>query len=154
MTDWTGTGTQAGTVTYDSGLSADLSRIRFHIADTTTSSGPRPTGANFTDDVLNALVTVHGTWQRAVAVVLDVLATEWSRYSDITVGPRRESYSQIADSYRKQAAQWRKDNGILPKALVAGVIRVDGYSDDITSDDVDTTSEYARVKIRTWEYPL
>ena len=142
------------TLTYAGDYSTDLDKIRFHIADTTASSGPRPAGANFTDEVLTPLITAQGTWQRAVAVVLDVLATEWSRYADITVGPRRESYSQIADSYRKQAAQWRKDNSILPGALVAGVIRVDGYSDDITSDDVDTTSEYARVKIRTWEYPL
>ena len=142
------------TLTYAGDYSTDLEKTRFHLSDTTTSSGPRPTGANFTDEVLTPLITAQGTWQRAVAVVLDVLATEWSRYSDITVGPRRESYSQIAGNYRKQAAQWRKDYGILPGALVAGVIRVDGYSDDITSDDVDTTSEYARVKIRTWEYPL
>ena len=43
--------------------------------------------------------------------------------------------------------EWAKEHGIMPGIQVAGVIRVDGYSDDIASDDVETGTEYARLKL-------
>lgn len=142
------------TLTYIGDLSTSLDACRFHINDTTASSGPRPASGNYTDAELGAIIDDEGTWQRAVAVLLDHLAVEWSHHADLTVGPRHQSFSQVAEAYAKRAEKWRKDNGIFPGVSVAGVIRKDGYSDDVTTDDVDADSEYARVTIRTWEYPL
>jgi len=141
-------------LTYAGDLSTDLDRVRFHINDTTTGGGPRPASGNFTDAELSAIIDDAGTWQRAVAALLDHLSVEWSQHADITVGPRSQSFSQVADAYAKRAEKWRKDNRIYPGVHVVGVIRKDGYSNDVASDDVDTDGEYAHVTIRTWEYPL
>ena len=142
------------TLTYVGDYSTDLDKVRFHIGDIVASGGPRPADANYTDEVLTPLITAAGSWERAVAMLLDNLAVEWTRHATIRVGPRSQDFSDVARGYRLQAKEWRNDHNILPGVIVAGVIRVDGYSDDVTSDDVDTVSEYARVKIRTWEYPL
>ena len=40
----------------------------------------------------------------------------------------------------------------MPGIQVAGVIRVDGYSDDVTSDDVDTSQEYSKIKLLWTEH--
>lgn len=141
-------------VNYDPTLDTDQDRVRFHLQDTRQDEGPRPQDRNFDDGEISAIITLQSTWQSAVAALLDVLAIEWSRYADTQIGPRGIDYAQIAVAYAKRAKEWRKQYSILPGAHVAGVIRVDGYSDDVASDDVDTASEYARVKIRTWEYPL
>ena len=142
------------TLTYVGDLSTSLDLVRFYLNDTTANSGPRPAEANYSDEELGAIITAEGSWQRAVGVMLDVLATEWSRHADITVGPRHQSFSQVAEAYAKRAAKWRVDNNVYPGIHTAGVIRVDGYSDDVASNDVDAGTEYARIKIRTWEYPL
>jgi len=141
-------------ITYLGTLATDLDRTRFYIGDRVEDSGPRPSDGNFTDAEINGVITVASTWQRAVGQLLDALSVEWSQHADITVGPRRQSFSQIAEAYAKRAEKWRKDHHIYPGINVAGVIRDDGYSDDEPSDDAETVSEYARVKIRTWEYPL
>ena len=144
----------ANTFTYDGTYDSDLEKVRFHIADVTEGGGPRPTDANFYDEVLTPLITAAGTWEAAVGMLLDALAVEWTRYSNIRVGPRYQDYSDVAKGFRAQAKEWRRQYNILPGVQIAGSIRVDGYSDDVASDDVKTTSEYARVEIRTWEYPL
>ena len=141
-------------VTYDDTLDTDRDNVRFTLRDTQQGEGPRPADANFSDNEIDAIVTAAGSWERAVAMLLDNLAIEWTRHATIHVGPRSQDFSDVARGYRLQAKEWRRENNILPGVIVAGVIRVDGYSDDVPSDDVDTVSEYARLKIRTWEYPL
>ena len=142
------------TLTYVGDYSTDLDKVRFHIGDIVASGGPRPADANYTDEVLTPLITAAGSWQRAVAMLLDNLAIEWTRHSNITVGPRRQDFSDVARGYRLQAKEWRADNNILPGVIVAGVIRVDGYSDDVPSDDVDTVSEYATKRIYYLDYAI
>ena len=142
------------TITYLGTLATDLDKCRFYLGDRVENSGPRPSDGNFSDEEIAGVITVAGTWQRAVGQLLDALSVEWSQHADITVGPRRQSFSQVAEAYAKRAEKWRKDQHIYPGISVAGVIRDDGYSDDEPSDEAETVSEYARVKIRTWEYPL
>ena len=142
------------TITYLGTLATDLDKVRFYIGDRVDGSGPRPGDGNFTDTEIGGVITVAGTWQRAVGQLLDALSVEWSQHADISVGPRSQSFAQVAEAYAKRADKWRKDNHIYPGVTVAGVIRDDGYSDDEPSDDADVAGEYARVKIRTWEYPL
>ena len=124
------------TLTYTGNLGTSLDKVRFYISDKVASSGPLPDGGNFTDDELNGLITAEGTWQRAVAGAFEIIAAAWSKYADITVGSRRESLSQIAASYQKQAESWRKQHGTASSTGARAMTRVDGYSDDIASDDV------------------
>lgn len=134
--------------TYSDDLSSDRAKVRFHLQDVTESSGPRPGGGNFSDAEVDGLITLGGSWERAVSSGLDALAVAWAKYADLTEGPHRESLSQIGATYRKQASEWRAIYGIAVPARVAGIIKIDGYSDDVTSDDVNTASEYGLV----WEY--
>jgi len=133
--------------TYSEALDTDRAKVRFHLQDTTENSGPRPGGDNFSDAEIDGLVTIGGSWERAVSSGLDALASAWAKYADLTEGPHRESLSQIGAAYRKQAAGWRDLYGIAVPARVAGIIKMDGYSDDVASDDINTASEYGLV----WE---
>lgn len=141
---------------YNDALSTDRDKVRFYIQDTTQDSGPKPGSANFTDNELDGLLTIEDSWQQAVAAAFEVLAAGWAHYADLTAGPRRQSFGQISKRYEARAKEWRQKYGHTTQVGVAavGIIKKDGYSDDVASDDVDATSEYARVTIRSWEYPL
>ena len=120
------------THTYAGDYSTDLEKTRFHIGDPTEDSGPLPTDANFTDEVLTPLITAAGSWQKAVAKLFDTLAAEWSQYSVIWVGPRKEEFDKVSIAYAERAKKWRADYGIKT-GTTAGtktVTRKDGYSDD------------------------
>lgn len=93
--------------TYSDALTTNRDKVRFYIQDTAEDSGPRPSGGNFTDAEIDGLITVEGSWRRAVSAAFETLAAQWSRYADISAGPHRESLSQIAKSYRQQAQEWR-----------------------------------------------
>lgn len=134
--------------TYDDTLGADRDRVRFCLQDTAIDSGPKPDGGNFSDNELSGLVTLEGEWQRAVAAGFEALAAIWTQYADLSAGPHKESFSQVTEGHRKSAALWRARSGSVTPARVAGIIKVDGYSDDVASDDVSVTSEYGIV----WEY--
>jgi hypothetical protein len=131
------------TFSYAGTMATDLDYIRLHIGDTTASSGPKPgtgTATNFTDEEINGLKTIQGTKERTVAALYGVLAAMWARYVDSKIGPRDEKLSKIADSYAKLAKQWQQDYGTATATANFGfVTRVDGYSDDITNDEVDET---------------
>ncbi len=141
---------------YNDALATDRNKVRFNLQDTTESSGPKPGGANFSDAELDGLLNIEDTWQQAVAAAFEVLEAGWSHYADLTVGPRRESLSQIAARFGRNAEKWREQYGYATRVGVkaVGIIKKDGYSDDVPSDDVDASSEYARVTIKSWEYPL
>lgn len=131
-------------VTYDDTLADDVSKIRFYIQDTVENSGPKQSGGNFNDAEITALLSIEGTVNRTVAALFDTLASEWSQINDVRIGPRDEKLSQIADKFAARADKWRKEHRIMPGVKPAPIIKVDGYSDDITSDDVITGSEFAK----------
>lgn len=126
--------------TYIGDLSSDRDKTRFYLNDTDPGDGPLPGDRNFSDNEIDGLVTMEGTWQRAVAAGFEALASAWAMYVDTQVGPRREQMSQVSEQYEKLAAKWRKTYGPKRPMWVAGIIRVDGYSDDVPSDDVTPTS--------------
>ena len=123
-------------LTYSGTLATDLDKVRFYIGDRVASSGPRPASANFTDAELAGLITTEGGWQKAVAAAFETLAGEWAAYVDTAIGPRRQSFSQTADRYENLAKTWRRRSGSSSRAGSRSVTRVDGYSDDIASDEV------------------
>ena len=125
------------TLTYVGDLSTDLDKIRFHIGDTAASAGPLPSAGNFTDAELNGLLSSAGSVNNAVSAAMAAIASRWSSYANITVGPRKEEYAAIADSWRKQQADWNTQHGVklTSTASVAFVTRIDGFSDDIAADE-------------------
>lgn len=126
------------TFTYLGTLATDLDKVRFYIADRVVGSGPRPGGANFTDEEIGGILTIEGNWQRAIAALFEVLASEWGDEVNITVGPRREELSQTAMHYLKLAATWRTRYGHASSAAGSRfIVKVDGYSDDIAADSVE-----------------
>lgn len=129
--------------TYLGTLATERDKVRFHLGDTASGGGPRPADANFTDEEVDGLITTEGGWERAVAAGFELLAAEWTRYPSFReTNGISLNRSDIAKGYRAQAEQWSAD---FPRAVavhVAGQITKDGYSDDVTSDDVDTTGEY------------
>lgn len=94
------------TFTYVGDLSTDLDKVRFHIQDTVSGSGPKPSDGNFTDEELDGLLDGVDSWTKAVAEAFKALSAAWSGYVDISAGPRRESLSQIAERYAKLAVEW------------------------------------------------
>jgi len=122
--------------TYTDSLSTNRDKVRFHIQDVTEDSGPKPDDANFSDNEINGLVTIEGSWQAAVAACFETLAGLWAREVDITVGPRREAFGQVAKRYGALAKEWRDRYG--PSTGAAGsrhLTRVDGYSSDVSADE-------------------
>jgi len=122
--------------TYLGTLATDRDKVRFYIGDTVENSGPKPAGGSLTDAEVDGLITAEGSWQKAVAAGFEMLAGLWSQYVDTAIGPRRQSYSQTAAGYEKLAKTWRRRSGSQARAGSRAVTRVDGYSDDISADDV------------------
>jgi len=130
-------------LTYTDGGGTDLDRVRDAIVDTVENSGPRPADANYTDATIGDWISQEGTWQRAVAAGFERLAAEWTRYPSFreTQGLSLNR-TDIAKGFRDSAGEWRARFGAAIPVYVAGQITKDGYSDDVTSDDMDTTGEY------------
>lgn len=125
------------TVTYVGDLSTSLDKVRFEIGDRVSGTGPRPDGTNFTDAELNALVTLDGSWQAAAAHALEVLANEWAAAAgSVGMADYREDYTARAEAYRKRAQDVRVQYGLGPTVLQPSITRVDGFSDNITAEEV------------------
>lgn len=126
--------------TYLGTLATSRDKVRFYLSDTVSGSGPTPSGANLQDAEIDGLIAAEGTWQRAVAAGFETLAAAWAHEVDITVGPRHESLSQAAQRYSDLASQWRRNYGVASSGASRvgsrAVTRVDGYSDDVPSDEV------------------
>ena len=128
--------------TYDDSLSADRDKVRRWLNDVTEDSGPLPDDSNFSDNEIAGLIDAEGTWQRAVAAGFEALAMAWARYPSFKADGLSLNRSDIAKRYQEQAEKWRADYGRTRGVNVAGIIKLDGYSDDVTSDDVEAAGEY------------
>jgi len=124
--------------TYVGDLSTDLDKVRFYINDKVASSGPLPSGTNFTDAELEGLITTEGSWERAVAGAFEVLTSAYAGLVDFAIGPRKESLSQTRDTFKDLADDWRTKYGTATTSTVGtrAMTRVDGYSNDVAADDV------------------
>lgn len=116
--------------TYLGDLSTNRDNVRFYLGDVTENSGPRPSDGNFTDAEIDGLITLEGSWQKAVAAGFERLAAEWTRYPNFQADGLRVDRTAIADGYRKDALSWRRRYGGSGGAGSRAVTRVDGYSDD------------------------
>jgi hypothetical protein len=124
--------------TYNGTLETDLDRVRFHISDTVSGAGPKPGDANFSDAEITGLLTVEGAWEGAVAAAFETLAGAWARFPSFLADQLRLDRSDIAEQYRKLAANWRARSGSSPKSRsgTRSMTRIDGYSDDVTNTEI------------------
>lgn len=129
-------------------LATDRDKVRFHLRDTVEGSGVFPGDANLTDAEIDGLVSAAGSWQRAVGAGFRLLAAAWDRHPSFQADGLKLNRSDIAKGFRAEAEHWEKSYGITSPVYVAGIIRKDGYSDDIASDDVTAAGEYEE----EWEY--
>lgn len=112
-------------------LTEDIGKLRLRIGDTVEGSGPRPpsgTSSNFSDVELQHFLDHEGSLGRALVLALETLATEWSIYTNITLGPRREEFAKIAEQFAKRAATARLQYG-GGSTFSVGWDREDGYSE-------------------------
>ena len=125
------------TLTYVGDLSTDLDKICFHIGDTAASAGPLPSAGNFTDAELNGLLSSAGSVNKAVSAAMAAISARWASYANLTVGPRKEEYATIAESWASRQKAWNAQYGVkLASTASSGYLtRVDGFSDDISAEE-------------------
>jgi hypothetical protein len=120
-------------LTYNGTLTTDLDRVRFYLGDMVTNSGPKPADANFTDAELTGLISLEGSWDRAVAAGFETLAALWSKHVTFSADGMSASQSDVAKQFADSAAKWRLRTGSAPGTSCGSSpsTRADGYSDDL-----------------------
>lgn len=134
--------------TYDLTASGDdllVSKVRLEIGDNTENAGVLPGGSNLQDAEIQVLLDREDDdVLRTAAAACELLARHWSRRADLTVGPRRESFGEIADAWAKRGAELRSEHGSEAGAQTfsLGLNRMDAYEvaagdpeDDYMGDD-------------------
>ena len=114
-------------MTFTYSLADDIGKVRFELGDSVASSGVRPGGVNFTDEEITAVLGSEPDVTLAVTRLLDVLSREWAQVVDITLGPRKESFSQVSKAYAQLAARLRDDVGVGSPGTNLRFNRQDGY---------------------------
>lgn len=112
--------------------------IRFHLQDVTKGKGPLPEDRNFEDHELDMMLEVEGSWQRAVAAGFEALAAAWMVNPSWQADGMAVSQSHIGKNAMDNAIVWRKRYGgaFGSNVFARSMIKVDGYSQDITSAEV------------------
>lgn len=117
--------------TYDFSTKKNVSRVRLALGDTVRDSGVLPDSRNFTDEEIETMLSECDNNIDAVTYIfLKSLANAWGTYVDITVGPRKESLSDISFHYAKRAAEMANQTGLSARAFSTLLKRVDGYSEE------------------------
>jgi len=119
-------------MTIETSLTTEIGQVRLELGDDSEVQGVLPNGDNLSDDQITLYLEREGSVMRAVAGICEMLATRWASVADLAVGPRRESYSQIAKQYAARAVQLRDRYGEsgswLDGFISVPVARSDGYS--------------------------
>lgn len=124
--------------TYD--VSSDIGNVRLEVGDTCEGKGPMPNGGNFSDEEIEALLVREGNTGRVTAAALEILATRWASYVDITVGPHSERQSQASSAFAARAAALRKQHGYATDeanafgTIATGFVRGDTLSSEYGRD--------------------
>ncbi len=118
---------------------AERDRLRLYLDDTVEDKGPFPDDRNFSDEELDDIIDYEGNLCRAQAHCLEVLASAWTRHPTFQGDGISISRSHIGRNYSQQAEALRKKCGYADGATMgySPIIRVDGYSDDVDSHEVD-----------------
>lgn len=124
-------------------LSTELGKTRLAIGDTVNGAGPRPNGANFSDEEINVYLTpvlaAGNSYGRAVAQLLRLLANEWTSKASISIGEYRVDYNTIAANYRAAAAEWERmtdASGAQTAGITVGVMTLSNSVYTVTDGGV------------------
>jgi hypothetical protein len=106
-------------------LSTDLGKTRLAIGDTVSGAGPRPEGANYSDEEINVYLTpviaAGYSYGRAVVQLLRLLANEWAGRANISIGEYKVEYSATATNFRAAAAEWERMTDASGAQVAGGV---------------------------------
>jgi hypothetical protein len=97
--------------TYLDTLATDRDKVRFHIQDTIEDEGRKPNNGNFSDAEIDGLLTIEGSWQRAVAAGFEALASIWATESSFSVFNGQFTRNTVGVQYQKLAELWRDKYG-------------------------------------------
>lgn len=98
--------------TYD--ITTDRGKVRFVLGDITSAAGILPGGSNFSDAEIDTILTLAGTWQKAVPTLARAAAAQWGiKAASISIGDYSESRQQVANL---NALADKYDTGTLPGA--------------------------------------
>lgn len=120
----------------------EIGEVRMELGDDVQGDGVRPDGSNLTDAQIQVLLDREGSVMRAVAAACELLARQWTRVANISIGPRSEQLGVVSEQWAKRGEKLRAQyggGGSGAFAIAPG--RVDGYSSASDGDDVG--SEYA-----------
>ena len=123
------------TFTYDLGGTGDalnISRVRMELGDAVEDAGVLPDGGNLDDaEIAVALAAYDDDIDLAVGALARILSRRWAQAVDVSVGPRRESLSQVSARWQALA------DDAIAKATGSGYavfgmtpVREDGYSEE------------------------
>lgn len=91
---------------YSSSLATDRDKVRFFIGDTVSGSGVKPSGANLSNEEIDALVTLAGSWQGAAALACRGLASSWmNEANSVKIGTYSVTYTDRAKMYTAKAQE-------------------------------------------------
>lgn len=125
--------------TYDLTATGDdlaISKVRLELGDTVEDAGVKMDGGNFSDAEIQVYLDANGSdITQTVGALCGVLARHWALAADITVGPRRESLSQVSKHYADMEAKLNPSQA----SFAIGVQRNDGYTENANG----TEGEYA-----------
>lgn len=119
-------------MTYSYSINNDIGKVRLYTGDVIEGSGVRVEGTNFSDEELALILSQEDNdWHRTVAAVCEILAVEWARVADVTIGPRKETLSGVSKRFGAMASAFRSayGGGGSGSSFAAGFDRVDGYSE-------------------------
>lgn len=134
--------------TYDLTATGDdlvISQIRLEIGDTDngTDAGVKPNGTNFSDAELTYFYDDEGSVLGGAARACEVLHRMWSRTDEsVRIRDYQITAKQQAENYRNAARDLRERDGSRYKSGSAPATRVDGYSNDVNSQETEPSSEY------------
>lgn len=124
--------------TFTTDPETEIGEVRLELGDDNEGDGVRPDGANLTDAQIQVLIDREGSVMRAVAAACELLARQWTRVANITVGPRSEQFGQVSEQWAKRAATLRSQyGGGGSGGFSIAATRTDGFS-----EAADDASEY------------
>ena len=120
--------------TYVKGSTANRDRVRLEIGDVD------PNRILFEDDELTDILTQEGdVVLKAAARCCEVLAVRFARDFDFSADGSSFHKSSVTAAYQKMATRLRAR---ATGTVVVMPRRVDGYSQDVDSDEVSTTTSW------------
>lgn len=130
--------------TYD--LSTNVGQVRLEIGDddNTEGVGVKPNGKNFSDAEISQVLAGEGSVLKAAARLCEILARRWAGAGEnVRIRDYSINTTDKAKYYKELAAELRARTGSAFAGGSAATTRVDGYSNDISSEETPGAgSEY------------